>query len=73
MPLGIGLFLSRDIIYLVIRLVFQQVVEEIVQVVVQALHQVATHYHGVVICQIELAQILLVVILQHKTVWLQNA
>lgn len=62
-----GYYISCD------KLVFQQVVEEIVQVVVQALHQVATHYHGVVICQIELAQILLVVILQHKTVWLQNA
>lgn len=56
-----------------IILFFQQVVQEVVQVVVQILHQVTTYNDRIIVSKIELANMLFIVIFEHKAVWLENA
>lgn len=56
-----------------IILSFQQVVKEVVQIVVQILHQVTTYDDCIIVSKIELANMLFIVIFEHKAVWLENA
>lgn len=56
-----------------IFLFFQQVVQEVIQVVVQILHQVTTYNDRIIVSKIELANMLFIVIFEHKAVWLENA
>ena len=56
-----------------IILFFQQVVKEVVQIVVQILHQVTTYNDRIIVSKIELANMLFIVIFEHKAVWLEDA
>lgn len=57
----------------IIFLFFQQVVQEVIQVVVQILHQVTTYDDCIIVSKIELANMLFILIFEHKAVWLENA
>ena len=56
-----------------IFLFFQQVVQEVIQIVVQILHQVTTYDDCIIVSKIELANMLFILIFEHKAVWLKNA